>query len=341
MPQADLRRVHATRLGRVPVPSVRVVGASQRACAADLVRCDAQTGWRHSATMVVMGVLAVTYVLNLLTRGLVAGLFVMSNEAVAAGQFWRLITSSFAGVGLFATLLNLLVLWLVGRPIESELGPGVSRRSTRPPGWAARRSASCWARPGWSPPAGRLLDHRPAGRERDRQAQDARGHPRRHQPAGAADPLQRPDRVLQLRLAGNDRRSAGRCAVRRDPRLRSAAEPDGHPGVRPAGRRPALPDRGSRERSPSADSAHHRVCAVGSGLGGQRLLAVGRVSAGTAGSAYITTARQKLASNRTTASARPATSTRSGSRRSISHRGRTRPRDRAASTRGRRYGSRC
>jgi membrane associated rhomboid family serine protease len=75
-----------------------------------------------TGTMVLMGVLAVTYVLNLLTRGLVAGLLVMSNEAVAAGQFWRLVTSSFASVGLFATLLNLLVLWLVGRPIESELG---------------------------------------------------------------------------------------------------------------------------------------------------------------------------------------------------------------------------
>ena len=75
-----------------------------------------------SATKVLMGVLAATYVLNLITRGLVAGLLVMSNEAVAAGQFWRLITSSLASVGLFATLLNLLILWLVGRAIESELG---------------------------------------------------------------------------------------------------------------------------------------------------------------------------------------------------------------------------
>lgn len=75
-----------------------------------------------SATKVVMGILIATYVLDLVTRGLVAGLLVMSNEAVAAGQFWRLVTSSFAGVGLFATLLNLLVLWLVGRALESELG---------------------------------------------------------------------------------------------------------------------------------------------------------------------------------------------------------------------------
>ena len=75
-----------------------------------------------SATKVLMGVLGGTYVLDLITRGLVAGLLVMANEAVAAGQFWRLVTAPFVSVGLFATLLNLLILWLVGRAIESELG---------------------------------------------------------------------------------------------------------------------------------------------------------------------------------------------------------------------------
>jgi len=75
-----------------------------------------------TATKILMGVLVATWALNLITRGLLGGLFVMSNEAVAAGQFWRLITSSFVSVGLFATLLNVLVLWLVGRAIESELG---------------------------------------------------------------------------------------------------------------------------------------------------------------------------------------------------------------------------
>jgi membrane associated rhomboid family serine protease len=75
-----------------------------------------------SATKVLMGVLAAAYVLNLVSRGLLSGLLVLSNEAVAAGQFWRLFTASFAAVNLFGTLLNLLVLWLVGRAIESELG---------------------------------------------------------------------------------------------------------------------------------------------------------------------------------------------------------------------------
>lgn len=75
-----------------------------------------------TATKVLMGVLAVSYVLDLVTRGLLSSMLFMSNQAVAAGQFWRLITASLCSIGLFGTLLNLLVLWLVGRAIESELG---------------------------------------------------------------------------------------------------------------------------------------------------------------------------------------------------------------------------
>jgi membrane associated rhomboid family serine protease len=77
-----------------------------------------------TATKVLMGVLAGVWILNLVSRGLLGGLLVMSNEAVAAGQFWRLVTASIASIDLFGTLLNLLVLWLVGRAIESELGAG-------------------------------------------------------------------------------------------------------------------------------------------------------------------------------------------------------------------------
>jgi membrane associated rhomboid family serine protease len=75
-----------------------------------------------TATKVLMGVIGGVYVLDLITRGLVDLLLLMSNQAVAAGQFWRLLTSSLTTVGLFGALLNLLVLWLVGRAIESELG---------------------------------------------------------------------------------------------------------------------------------------------------------------------------------------------------------------------------
>jgi len=75
-----------------------------------------------TATKLLMGLLAVIYVLDLITGGLVGSLLLMSNRAVAFGQFWRLLTASLTAVGLLGVLLNLLVLWLVGRAIESETG---------------------------------------------------------------------------------------------------------------------------------------------------------------------------------------------------------------------------
>jgi membrane associated rhomboid family serine protease len=69
-----------------------------------------------------MGVLGAVWLLNLVTRGLVHALLVMSNEAVAGGQFWRLFTAALTSGGLLGTLMNLLVLWIAGRMMESELG---------------------------------------------------------------------------------------------------------------------------------------------------------------------------------------------------------------------------
>ena len=75
-----------------------------------------------TATKVIMGALAVEWVLNLVSGGLLNQLLVMSNEAVYAGQFWRLVTASLASGSLLGVLINLLMLWLAGRAIESELG---------------------------------------------------------------------------------------------------------------------------------------------------------------------------------------------------------------------------
>jgi membrane associated rhomboid family serine protease len=75
-----------------------------------------------STTYVLMGVLAAVWLLNLVSRGLVDGLLVMSNQAVAGGQFWRLLTAALTSGGLLGILLNLLVLWIAGRTMESELG---------------------------------------------------------------------------------------------------------------------------------------------------------------------------------------------------------------------------
>ena len=75
-----------------------------------------------TATKVLMGALAVEWVLNLVSGGLLNQLLVMSNEAIYAGQFWRLLTASLTSGSILGVLMNLLVLWLAGRAIESELG---------------------------------------------------------------------------------------------------------------------------------------------------------------------------------------------------------------------------
>ncbi len=77
-----------------------------------------------NATKVVMAVLAVEWVLNLVSGGLLDRLLVMSNQAIYLGEFWRLITAALTSGSLLGVLLNLGVLWIAGRAIESELGGG-------------------------------------------------------------------------------------------------------------------------------------------------------------------------------------------------------------------------
>ena len=75
-----------------------------------------------SATKVVMAVLTVEWVLSLVSRGLLDQLLVMSNQAIYLGQFWRLFTSALTSGTILGLLMNMLVLWIAGRGIESELG---------------------------------------------------------------------------------------------------------------------------------------------------------------------------------------------------------------------------
>jgi membrane associated rhomboid family serine protease len=75
-------------------------------------------------TKVVMAVLAVEWVLSLVTGRLLDQLLLMSNEAIYLGQFWRLVTAALTSGTIFGLLMNLLVLWIAGRAIESELGAG-------------------------------------------------------------------------------------------------------------------------------------------------------------------------------------------------------------------------
>ena len=73
-------------------------------------------------TKIIMTALALVYVLDLVTRGLLSGLLVMANDFIYIGQFWRLLTGALISGSLIGLLMNLLVLWLAGRAIESELG---------------------------------------------------------------------------------------------------------------------------------------------------------------------------------------------------------------------------
>jgi membrane associated rhomboid family serine protease len=75
-----------------------------------------------NATKVMMGVLTGVWVLDLVSGGLLDRLLVMSNENIYFGQFWRLITASLTSGSILGVLMNLLVLWIAGRAIESEVG---------------------------------------------------------------------------------------------------------------------------------------------------------------------------------------------------------------------------
>jgi membrane associated rhomboid family serine protease len=70
-----------------------------------------------------MGVLAAVWVLDFVTGGLATSLLFLSNGAIADGQVWRLLTASLSSGSLLGLLMNLVVLWLAGRALESELGP--------------------------------------------------------------------------------------------------------------------------------------------------------------------------------------------------------------------------
>ncbi len=75
------------------------------------------------ATHGLMVALGAVWLLDLVSGGLLGSLLVMHNGAVAGGQVWRLLTAAFTSGSLLGVLMNLVVLWLAGRALESELGP--------------------------------------------------------------------------------------------------------------------------------------------------------------------------------------------------------------------------
>ena len=102
----------------------RCVGAGRASVREPRTRFGARmTPGGGMATKGVMVALAVVYVTNLVLRGGVLSWLIMWNPPVAAGELWRLLTSGLVSGGLFGLAMNLLVLWLAGRAIESEVGP--------------------------------------------------------------------------------------------------------------------------------------------------------------------------------------------------------------------------
>jgi membrane associated rhomboid family serine protease len=102
----------------------RCVGVGRAGVRAPRTRFGARTAPGGGvATKAVMVALALVYVADLLLRGRVSDQLVMWNYGVADGQLWRLLTSGLVSGSLLGLVMNLLVLWLAGRAIESEVGP--------------------------------------------------------------------------------------------------------------------------------------------------------------------------------------------------------------------------
>ena len=75
-------------------------------------------------THALMVALGAVWLLDLVSGGLLGSLLLMDNRAVAGGEVWRLLTAVLTSGSLLGVLMNLVVLWLAGRALESELGPG-------------------------------------------------------------------------------------------------------------------------------------------------------------------------------------------------------------------------
>jgi membrane associated rhomboid family serine protease len=73
-------------------------------------------------TKIIIGVLLGGFVLNLISRDLLASVIGLSNMAVLHGQYWRLLTYGFTTAGLLNTAMIALVLWFAGKPLEDQLG---------------------------------------------------------------------------------------------------------------------------------------------------------------------------------------------------------------------------
>lgn len=73
-------------------------------------------------TKIIIGVLLAGFVLNLISRNLLASVIGLDSGAILAGQYWRLITFGFSTAGLLNTAMVCLILWFAGKQLEDQLG---------------------------------------------------------------------------------------------------------------------------------------------------------------------------------------------------------------------------
>ena len=73
-------------------------------------------------TFILVGAVAVVYLLNLISRDRVLSLLVLSNGHVLIGQFWRMLTFGFTSGGLFHLIMIGFVLYITGRSLEGVVG---------------------------------------------------------------------------------------------------------------------------------------------------------------------------------------------------------------------------
>jgi len=87
-----------------------------------------------SGALVTRALIAINIVVYLLTVATGGGIYsnagtifqhgVLYGPGVAAGDYWRLLTSAFMHFGPIHLGMNMLVLWFVGRPLEERMGRG-------------------------------------------------------------------------------------------------------------------------------------------------------------------------------------------------------------------------
>lgn len=76
----------------------------------------------YRATQVLIGINVVAYLLTLVSNDRLILDYGMFGAAVAAGEWWRLLTAPFLHAGLWHVGLNMFALWILGSLIEPLLG---------------------------------------------------------------------------------------------------------------------------------------------------------------------------------------------------------------------------